>query len=289
MEILSYVKNAMALLGRGEVVNTADLMDKLQENTDTLADLKVKLDVLRKVNTSKIDKKQLQEAQTYMNIAGINARDFRSGVLAILETVNNVAEASKRLMDIIGSLDEKKFMMKTLTPKQSAIILYGQRITNATELLKQLTLLVVYTTLDDSFIYKARKNEFISTAKQESLVILQFNRKAIKETVTRIKSLSDSAENTNNPTLTDKLFKLPGKNNFTGNPIFHIRRWWLDKQFETYEKNKAEKKLLELKLAELKIKVNGDDVPLNIQEQIEYYEEQIQKYDRKIEEFRNDI
>lgn len=289
MPIPSFIKDAMSILQRGEVVDTADLISKLQESRDSLKDLKDKINALRTVNVGNLDKKLVNEAVTLMAISGLEARDFKTGVKALLETANSVDEAAGRLIDVIGKLSEKKFMLKTLTPKQSAIILYGQRITNATTLLNELTLLITYRLLGDPFIYKAREREFIETTKHEGQAIASFKRNIVKNVIKQLSSLSDDPETVESPSLLDRLFKIPGKRNFTGNPIFHIRKWWLDRQFEAYERNKVEKKLLGLKLAELKIVASGEAPPINIQEQIEYYEEQIQKYDRKIEEFRNDV
>lgn len=71
---------------------------------------------------------------------------------------------------------------------------------------------------------------------------------------------------------------------FKGNPIYHIRLWFIDKSVAKYEVNKEKKKLIELKLTELRLRTEGDVDP-GIQRQIEYYEDKVSKIEYDIKDF----
>ena len=67
--------------------------------------------------------------------------------------------------------------------------------------------------------------------------------------------------------------------NFIGNPIYHIRLFLVDLEMLRLERLKNRRKLVELKLLELR---NKDASDPKIKKQIEYYEQKLEALDRKI-------
>ena len=104
--------------------------------------------------------------------------------------------------------------------------------------------------------------------------------------IKEIGNLSDAPAMSEKKDLTrnDLRFTLP-RNNFVGNPIYHFRRWWLRIELERNDARKYEAKIMALKILELKTKSRGENVPLNITEQIEYYEGKLASLEKKIAEF----
>lgn len=81
---------------------------------------------------------------------------------------------------------------------------------------------------------------------------------------------------------TGKLVNLPQANGFINNPIYHIRLWLTDREINKYEALKDKKRLIELKVLELKLKQSNSNEP-GLSKQIEYYEEKLSKTEHAIE------
>lgn len=71
---------------------------------------------------------------------------------------------------------------------------------------------------------------------------------------------------------------------FIGNPIYHIRMWLADKDHKTYEKNKANKQIIELILIDLRKKMNGIH-DKDLEKQIKYYENKIYSIEHDIAKY----
>ena len=71
-----------------------------------------------------------------------------------------------------------------------------------------------------------------------------------------------------------KLVSFPLINGFINNPIYHIRLWVTDREIEKYEALKEKKKLLELKLLDLKLRASEKHDEKLIK-QVQYYEDKI--------------
>jgi len=72
--------------------------------------------------------------------------------------------------------------------------------------------------------------------------------------------------------------------NFIYNPIYHIRLFLVDLEELRLERLKDSKRLLELRLLELKNRANTENDP-KLKEAITYYENKLEKIDRKIERY----
>lgn len=118
-------------------------------------------------------------------------------------------------------------------------------------------------------------------------MVANYTNNDIGETVEEISKLDGSTiDKDSNPTMTNLKLKSNGininfGNNFINNPFYHIRMWLVDRDMEKLEALKDKRRLVELRLMELKMERNsGDD---SLQGQIEYYEEKLASLDYKIE------
>lgn len=71
-------------------------------------------------------------------------------------------------------------------------------------------------------------------------------------------------------------------NGFIGNPIYHIRMWLIDRDFQKIEILEQKKQLIELRLMELKLEAQGQKDP-NLNKQIQYYEDKLSGIEYDIE------
>lgn len=114
-----------------------------------------------------------------------------------------------------------------------------------------------------------------------------------------VKNLSKVAKSiidtTAPPSLVDKMLSRHGKlvtmpilNGFTNNPIYHIRLWFASRDVEKYESLKEKKKLIELKVLELKMAAEGKHDG-RIDKQIKYYEDKIVGMEYDIRDIESDL
>lgn len=287
MGIVRYLKEARSLLTRADVIKTSDLIKSLEEAIEHSQDNLSNLEKIESLDLKNISKVRKDNVVNYFNLSGIKSKDLKDALRKGREVNQAIIEGCKEIIDIIVSDGSKYYMLETLTPRESAILIFGQRLVNASRLVTQLILLSVYELQQDEFIYSKKKDDLVKALQSNSIVISSLRRDVVKKQMKKIKNLSDEPiRDESELTIKDKTFNIYGKSEFTGNPIYHMRRWWADREYEDYERNKYEKKLMQLKLAELQMVAQGENPPINIQEQIEYYEEQVNKYERKIEAYR---
>lgn len=84
-----------------------------------------------------------------------------------------------------------------------------------------------------------------------------------------------------------KIINLPVAHGFVNNPFYHIRMWMLDKEIEKYESLKDKKRLVELRLMELKLNERNESDP-KLRGQIEYYENKLTRIEYNIKEIEED-
>lgn len=80
---------------------------------------------------------------------------------------------------------------------------------------------------------------------------------------------------------------LPTASGFIGNPVYHIRMWFVDREVDKYESLKDKKRLIELKLSELKLSESNEH-DSSISGQIEYYENKLTKIEEDIRDIEED-
>jgi len=77
---------------------------------------------------------------------------------------------------------------------------------------------------------------------------------------------------------------LPMASNFNNNPIYHIRMWLVDNDMDNYDLLTEKRKLIELKVAELKAVRESGDSSSKMKKRIEYYENKLNDIEYKIKE-----
>lgn len=84
-----------------------------------------------------------------------------------------------------------------------------------------------------------------------------------------------------------KLVKFPLINNFINNPIYHVRMLMVDWEMKRYEALKDKKRLIELRLLELKLKQNNED-SAELRKQVQYYEDKISTIEYKLAKIKDE-
>lgn len=180
---------------------------------------------------------------------------------------------------------------KSLTVRESATIATLNNVWTMLIYISDIYLYIIYYETGKDLV-KGKKKEIIDgTIYFAELYTTYVN--FFKKHVLDLKKLSDNKVGDDAVDLKhamsnmDKKFKLP-VNNFTYNPIYHFRLWITDLRIKQYDSLKEKKRLLDLKIHELRLdQHNKNDSSLD--KQIDYHENRLQKIEASIKEFETEI
>jgi len=205
----------------------------------------------------------------------------------ILEEIN---KSSKKIESLVDNELNDVVTDKTATVKDAAII----KLINDINIITMYTNDFLYVILlkgdtENTDLTKATLNTIQDNIPTYANILKQFSRDFSKQ-LDNISKLSDDLINVEPKKIPflEKLLSKKGStidtvntDSFNGNPIYHIRIWLTDKDIAKYELLKDKKKLIELKLLELKLKQKQEDNP-KLAKRIEYYENKIAKIEYQI-------
>jgi hypothetical protein len=233
-------------------------------------------------------KKELSFLFTYLDIKDNKGQKY------LLEELVKFSKEIRTSVDKLESITQSELpdyvTDKTMTAKTAGIIGTVTNFSSLAIFLQDLSLYLIYLYTDNDMFYKAKE-------KSIRLLIPTFGevydkyRGNLKNVLKDLNKLSNT-EVGNIETFKiasskfDKKFNLP-VNGFIGNPIYYVRLWITDLKISRYEYLKDKKKLVELKLMELKMKQNGENSP-KLEKQIEYYEEKLSAIEYKISSYEED-
>jgi len=223
----------------------------------------------------------------------VRSKDNKAYLEAIKKLLNDISKEEKEISKLIEKELSDYVTSKGSTAKDLTIM---KLVTDIGSLVFYVQDLNYYILVDqkDTAIPKVRLTDIRSNSGSFVNLFNAFH-KDFSKYVKDISRVSEEIVNKPDatPSMMDALFKSRGKlltlpaSGFNGNPIYHIRMWLVDKEIERYELLKDKKKLIELKLLELKLEAANESNP-KLKSQIEYYEEKISKLEYNIKEIEDD-
>jgi hypothetical protein len=177
---------------------------------------------------------------------------------------------------------------KTTTARAGAIMGTMTNISSVTLFIPDIILFILYSVNGEKILYNRKEKDILLGAYSYSVIFKEY-RGNMKKLVTSIKHLSDTVVDdklTIMASANDKKFRLP-RNGFSGNPIYHIRLWFVDREITKYESLKDKKELTKLKIADIKARQLDTPNP-SLQKQIEYYEDKLSNIEYKISQIEED-
>ena len=282
--LINYVKNTFHTIKKEDVVkNLDDIATAIKEEVLPTLDVVIKNSDLEIINKSKYIK-------PIMITSGIKAKDGRELFVKIKGIITNINKALGNLETLV--LDELPDIVsdKTITVKDAAILKTISDIGNITLFTSDVAYLILIDgNVNDTEFPKKKINDVIDGIPTYGNMLKvygsNFNNK-----LENIKKLPDTKLVLDNKkanmlekivSKNAKLIDVPNASSFNGNPIYHVRMWLVDIEMLKYERLKDKKKLIELKIMELKLKAKNESND-KLTKQIEYYEEKLAKIDYKI-------
>jgi len=233
---------------------------------------------------------KIANSKTINNIAmlsGIKIKDNKDFLVKLKGIFNNIAKEQKDIDALVNDKLSDIITDKTATVRDLAIL----KLINDLYAMSAFTLDVLYyvITAIDETNYPAIKYRNIQRLLPDYIATLKTYKDNFSKLVEEIGKLPTTVMPTdlNQVPMITKIINsvikkdLPETDGFINNPIYHVRVWLVDNDIKEYENLKDKKRLLELRLAELKIANSGTRNP-KLKKQIEYYEDKISGTEYKI-------
>lgn len=271
-------------------VKKTDIMEQLNNTVLALNNevLPTVNELLVLVSEKNLSMEMLPELSN-LNRETFKSKDVKSFVNNMVISIKNlnaisadlISLADKELPDLLGK--------DVTTVKQAYLLNVITNITNFTLYTPDIVLYII-NLIDNkvnnkplSFV-KFKLIEIRTDLNRYGNLLVMF--KDSKNIVSEINKLSkdrvliDSKDNGTFNMLSFSKSKLPLVG-FIGNPIYHIRMWFVDAEINKYELLKEKKKLTELKILELKARQNNEVDP-KLQKAVEYQEEKLARIEYQI-------
>lgn len=287
--IYSFFRNLNKVIKKEDVLLVLDnsissIQDEVLPALTNIIDNLGHSDVISKNNTIKL-----------LGIgAGMKAKDNRDILIKIKSVLSSISKSDNQISKLVEDELNDIITDKTATVKDIAIL----RTVYDISFMSTYTLDLLYyliTNPKDSEFPKMKFTD-IKNGMDDFTSVLRTYNENLNKRLKDIKGITDTVlDESVNIDFFSKLVAKKGKvvnfgtigSGFVGNPIYHIRLWLVDNEINKYENLKDKKRLLELKVLELKAKFDGEEPIPELMKQIEYYEDKISSVEyeiRKIEE-----
>lgn len=243
------------------------------------------------------DVKKLQESgllKLVITQSGIRAKDNRDGLVKIKGAFVVVNKEYNNVIKLLNNELNDNITDKSITAKEAAILKMINDIGALSAYMFDLMYLVLLGTDETSYpkikLTKIKENLGTFT---EAFKVYNNNYPKLIKTLGKVSNetinINDGKDSHYDLLLskTGKLVNLPIAKGFVGNPIYHVRMWLLDRDIKKYESQKDKKRLIELKLTELKLEESHQSNE-KLKKQIAYYEDKLSDIEYDIEQFEND-
>lgn len=219
---------------------------------------------------------------------GIKVKDNRDLLIKIKNIISNISKNEKSVKSLVTSSLPDVITDKTATVRDLAILKLISDLSSLT-LYTLDFLYYILTTAGESDYPKIKFTQIKNDIPDFSSVLNAYKDNFVK-TLDNIKKIAN-VDMVTEPDKIDmfekvvsrqgKIVNTPTVSGFIGNPIYHVRLLLADRDINKYENLKDKKKLLELRVMELKSQENGESNP-KLAKQIDYYEDKIAKVEYKI-------
>lgn len=240
----------------------------------------VKLEKDRKINKSDI----IEATETIYKLKKIKGKSIFKPLEDICVSID---KNKANIEDLISKHASSVLTSRVLTVKDAAIIKLVDDVSSMVLFSMDLVICALAGANNTSFP-KIKFKKLKEGLPVFAELVANYTNNDIGKTVDEVSKLDGTTIDKNGDTAMINLkiksngLKFFFNRNFINNPFYHIRMWKVDRDMEKLEALKDKRRLVELRLMELKMnKESGGDK--NLQGQIEYYEEKLASIDYKIE------
>ena len=284
--LINYMRGISHTIKKEDVVTNIDYaLTSLSSETLPLLDIMIKSSSLEPIKSSRYIKNMILTS-------GIKAKDSKEFFVKLKASVSNIVKSSKDIENLVMNDLNDIVTDKTATVKDAAIL----KLVNDMSIISLFTLDFIYyiTVNGDASVSEFPKKKFedIKTMMPSYATIVKSYSEKLPAKLKDISNLPSNLINVemNKSSILEKLIgknsrlvSLPQAEGFRYNPIYHIRMYLVDREIAKYETLREKKKLIELRLLDLKLKSKNEENP-KIAKQIEFWEEKLAKTEYDIKE-----
>lgn len=275
-------------------VKKNDIIEQYNKTTTSLNNelLPMLVEVNKLIKDNNLELKDLPELNTLNRVSEFKSKDLRDLFGEITKIIKNIDKKSNNISSIIDDELPDLISKDVITIKQATVLNILAKINNLVLYTPDLILYVI-----DLIDYKITESKLsmiktkVSEIRQDMSTygtILKFFKEYNNIDDKFIKKLSNDkvltgGKDKNAINMLNGIGSRIPLTGFIGNPIYHIKIWWMDKKLEQYEVLKEKKKLTELKILELQTRKNGENNP-KLEKAIEYHTDKLESLEYKIRE-----
>ena len=289
--LIRYVRTMFHTIKKLDVVKSLNYaLTSLNDEVLVSLDDVIKEADIKVINNSVILK-------SIMHGSGLKAGNNKDLLIKIRAVVFSITRASKQLEDLVNKHLSDVITDKTATVKDVAILKLVTDINSLTVFIQDFLYLILIEGKNENTDLPKIKLVQIKESTGSFSSILNAYGKDFNQTIDAISKLPSNSMYIDDSKISmlEKLVSkfttkvvVPNTNGFTGNPIYHFRMWRVDAEIAKYESLKEKRKLIELKLLELRIQENKEENS-NLRKQIEYWENKLSTTEYEISKIQDDI
>ncbi|RKY55557.1 MAG: hypothetical protein DRP93_03115 [Candidatus Neomarinimicrobiota bacterium] len=199
-------------------------------------------------------------------------KNFTESVLSQESTLRSLID------DIPKHMTDKTMSLKTAT-----VLEIVNDLNTIGSFLTDITLSVTFALSGQDYFNSKRLSKFTKSKYYFKILFLEYkNNLASKlKEVTQLSEMEVKNMTSGDMTKEDKNFTLP-MNGFVGNPIYHIRKGWVDLEIWRINRLKVKKQLFEAKMIELRTRESKGEIK-DASKQVDYYQKQVETIEYKID------
>jgi len=281
--ITEAIKNLTKMFSDDDVIRKSELMLGLT-NLEKILSNEIYPNLLQLVDylnssTKKVDAKKLN----------LNVRDNKELGKLLMSDYDLVLAGILKFSSLAEDELPKMMTLDTMTIKQSAIIEMANHFDSMISYMSSLMLHITYSLNNETAVYKKKDEGIVTMSRAYSRMMNQYRGKGLLNAIKDMAKLSnveisdDPATMRELSSANDLKFKLP-VSGFNGSLLYSLGKWWVEFQLKRADAARDEKRLIELKLMELRARDNGGNVPTELSSQIAFFENKLRLLEKKIED-----
>ena len=282
-------------------ISDSDTRAVTSENVDTLATMTfttVSKDVVPAIDAALhsdefFKSRNIRVIENMGGSLGLHTTDAVDVIKKIRDFFKDVAAEEHAFKELVEKDVSERFFPSMSKAREMAII---KTLSDVSDLSLFTIDLLYYVTVTDDTQFPKKRIEILHNSIPYYISLLKVYMKDFGKHVKELGKVANEDVNIDAPaSLMDKVFAkhgsmvaLPVTNGFINNPIYHVRLYFVDEEVDKYEAMKEKKKLLELKLLDIKMRASGKHDE-KLRKQIAYYEEKISELEYDIKEIAEDV
>ena len=288
MDVFKYIVDPLVRLFKKEKTISKDALYEQLVYTNTALITHIKPAILDTQNKlSKLtptDEESKDILKMFINI-GINEETVDEALAKLAKEMDELIITSNHMINMVSDYSPEYITNRTVSPRMAFVIHISNMLTSVALFTPDLLLHIIDKSFDMDGMPKIRRTN-VEDNMVEYRVALNYLRRDMLKVIEEAKELpqvtldlldTDSLDDFKNSHL---ITSLP-VDGFVGNPIYHFRKWLVDRDVEKFEAISLKTTLLKSKLEQLQMVSNNEDNP-RAEKAIAYLEKAITANDKEL-------